>query len=440
MKEGKLLLTALLVLVLAGSAIAQKQDAPGPERYVIVGVFRVLDNAVRYTKKANEANFQAGYIQNPRNKLYYVYLFQSLESPKAFAFMMKVRLETEYKEAWVYRGSLGVPIQPTTVENTPVVTPIEQPKDQPKDEPKDVTPQQPVEAPKDSAATDPNVPVETDPIVTPPVETPKDNPATVTPKVDSAAATVTTPPNTTTKLDPKPIGKPFFFKLISNETGEPLVGEIHVFEPNQDASHYQAFPSNQVVYLPAPRDPSQVYGISTLSAGYQEMTRSINYTDPSTSAAELGSSNEFVIALPLIHVKMGDYIEFSRVTFFPNSVMLHIESKEELDGLAELLKQNPRYKINVHAHCNGDQDRNIVVRGHSAEFFGNSTGNQRRTVSAKEFTTLRAELVKEYLVSQGIEAKRIDTKGEGGKALIYPTNSTLAGRNDRVEIEVKRGK
>jgi outer membrane protein OmpA-like peptidoglycan-associated protein len=172
------------------------------------------------------------------------------------------------------------------------------------------------------------------------------------------------------------------------------------------------------------------------------MQRPLNYADPSTSAAEVGTNSEYVIALPLVHVKMGDYIEFSQVRFYSNSVMLQPSSKEELDGLAELLNTNPRYKITIHGHCNGDQDRNIVVRAHGTDFFTNttSTSSQRRTVSAKELTELRAELVKEYLVAQGVGAKRITTKGEGGKALIYPTNSTLAGRNDRVEIEVKRGK
>lgn len=416
MKYGKLFLPALLALTLvANVSFGQKKD-PGPDRHVIVGVFRVLDNAVRFTDKANKQNFSAGYVQNPRNKLYYVYIFQSTEPKKAQAFMMKVRLETEYKDAWVYKGTLGSPLQETPVTQTPAET-----KEDPKKEP--VVTEKPKEEPKkDSVVT---TPAET------PIEKPVEQPVVEEkPKVDSTATGMTV----------KPVGKPFFFKLVSSETNEPLVGEIHVYEPNGTSQTYQSFPANQVVYLPAPKDPSQVYSISTLSAGYQEMRRSVNYADPSTSSAEVGTSSEFIIALPAVHVKMGDYIEFKDVRFFQNSVMLHPESKEELDGLAELLKENPRYKINIHAHCNGTQDRNIIVRGQSNEFFGASTGTQRKTVSDKELTELRAQLVKDYLVSQGVDAKSISTKGEGGSALIYPVNSTLANRNDRVEIEVKRGK
>jgi outer membrane protein OmpA-like peptidoglycan-associated protein len=66
--------------------------------------------------------------------------------------------------------------------------------------------------------------------------------------------------------------------------------------------------------------------------------------------------------------------------------------------------------------------------------------NGKETVTAMKLTELRAEAVKNYLVSQGIEDGRISTKGEGGKMMIYPVTSTLANYNDRVEIEVLKGK
>lgn len=65
-------------------------------------------------------------------------------------------------------------------------------------------------------------------------------------------------------------------------------------------------------------------------------------------------------------------------------------------------------------------------------------GNQKKRASDKELTTLRAEAVKQYLVSQGVEADRIKTKGEGGKLMIYPQNSVYANYNDRVEVEITK--
>ena len=164
----------------------------------------------------------------------------------------------------------------------------------------------------------------------------------------------------------------------------------------------------------------------------------MNYNDPSVYSSGVGSEGEVIIPVDLVKSKRGDYIEFNKVRFFGNSAIFQPESRIELDGLVDLMKDNPKYKIKVHGHCNGKQSRNVVTKGSSNEFFETSTLNERRTVSAKELTQLRADLVKEYLVANGIEGKRIKTKAEGGKVMIYPQGSTLAGYNDRIEVEIKK--
>jgi len=40
------------------------------------------------------------------------------------------------------------------------------------------------------------------------------------------------------------------------------------------------------------------------------------------------------------------------------------------------------------------------------------------------------------LIHQGIEEKRMDLKGWGGKKMLYDKKSDQAGRNVRVEIEI----
>src|SRR5882724_1296741 len=69
--------------------------------YVTIGVFRILDNAVRYTENANKNGFAAQYAINPKYKLYYVYLLNEEDKMKAYIFMSKIRKETDYKDAWV---------------------------------------------------------------------------------------------------------------------------------------------------------------------------------------------------------------------------------------------------------------------------------------------------------------------------------------------------
>jgi outer membrane protein OmpA-like peptidoglycan-associated protein len=56
--------------------------------------------------------------------------------------------------------------------------------------------------------------------------------------------------------------------------------------------------------------------------------------------------------------------------------------------------------------------------------------------SAKELAKSRAEVIKEYLVSKGIDATRIEIKSWGGKRPIYDRHSVNAKRNVRVEVEI----
>ncbi len=403
-------LTVIAILSVFSFA-AHAQTSP-KSNYVVIGVFRVLDNAIKFTDRANAQSFNAAYAQNPRNKLYYVYLLQSDERKRAITFMMKMRLETEYKEAWVYDGTFGLD------GSTPVIT---------KEEPPVV--EQPIE----------ETPlVEEEPKADPPVETVVEDsvvqeppPVTVveeTPKEDSVAAAPATPP---------PGTRPFYFKLVNAETNNPVVGEVHLVASARGAEQYQSFPVNQIVYLPPPRNAA-VYQVSTLAAGYKEMKRIVNYSDPAESAAEVGPNNEYIIALPLVRVKMGDYIEFNNVRFYPNSSIFQPEAKDELDGLVGLMLENKKYKVVVHGHCNGTEDRDIVSKGASTNFFATASNNTHEAGTAKRLSELRAAAVKEYLVAQGVEADRIKTKGEGGSHYIYPSNSTLAARNDRIEVEVKR--
>jgi outer membrane protein OmpA-like peptidoglycan-associated protein len=112
------------------------------------------------------------------------------------------------------------------------------------------------------------------------------------------------------------------------------------------------------------------------------------------------------------------------------------ESQNELDALASVLKENPKYKIKIFGFVNKKQSRETLTMGTSTQFFAlDSKTNKRATISAKELSLARAETIKAYLVQQGIEANRLSTKGEGGAVPLYPEDGTLGERNDRVEVE-----
>jgi OOP family OmpA-OmpF porin len=102
------------------------------------------------------------------------------------------------------------------------------------------------------------------------------------------------------------------------------------------------------------------------------------------------------------------FFDFDKATLKP-------EAKEKLDDLVEKTKQ-----INLEV---------IIAVGHT-DSVGKDAYNQKLSVR-------RAESIKTYLVSKGMEANRVYTEGKGEKQPVA-SNKTAEGRakNRRVEIEV----
>ncbi len=101
--------------------------------------------------------------------------------------------------------------------------------------------------------------------------------------------------------------------------------------------------------------------------------------------------------------------------FAANAAVLKAAGKAKLDDLIGKVKA-----INLEV---------IVAVGHT-DSKGNDASNQKLSVR-------RAEAVKAYLVSKGIEKNRVYTEGKGSKQPVAD-NKTAEGRakNNRVEIEV----
>jgi len=395
--KAKLLLLLVVALCIFFTGKAQIQPSHD-HYYVTVGVFAVHENAVNFTNKINKKNFNCHYAIRLDRKLYYVYLLDTEDRRKAFAYTIRTRVETEFKDAWVYIGNLGELKTHGEIAKTEIKPEAIRPeviKELP------VQPQQYDEMRKDTVV--------------------------VSAKIQKDSVSYK-----------KPTGKPFFFKAIDRETGEYVNGEVQILT-SPDARQYQAFPVNELVYVKAsPSTPA--IGVTVAAAGYQEMSRAIDYKDPKASSDEIGLQDEAIISFPMKRVKRGDYIEFTNVRFYQNSAILRPESRDELDGLADMMKEFPRYKIKVHGHCNGMESRDIVSKGSSANFFVTDGSNLKKIGTPKQLSEFRAEIIKEYLVSQGIDADRIATKGDGSKQMIFPENSTQASRNDRVEVEVSKSR
>jgi outer membrane protein OmpA-like peptidoglycan-associated protein len=90
-------------------------------------------------------------------------------------------------------------------------------------------------------------------------------------------------------------------------------------------------------------------------------------------------------------------------------------AREVMDGLVEMLKEYPEVRIRVTSHTDGRGDAEYNM----------------------ELSRRRAEAVRGYLIDQGIEAGRIETRGAGAEEPVA-SSATAAGRrlNRRIEVQL----
>ncbi|MBN9298771.1 MAG: OmpA family protein [Filimonas sp.] len=114
-------------------------------------------------------------------------------------------------------------------------------------------------------------------------------------------------------------------------------------------------------------------------------------------------------------VKVNAVFTFKNIQFALNSYQLEEVSKIELDKLVQLLNDNPSLKVQINGHTDN---------------IGNATDNLKLSAN-------RAKAVVDYLISKGIAAPRLSSKGFGATVPVAD-NATEEGRakNRRTEFTI----
>lgn len=382
----------LILLLISSSAFAQEMFSP---YYVVIGGFENEENAQRFITYAHEQNLPAVYAFNEDRKIFYVYVRATQTKEVAYEILKRIQSNSVFKDAWVFNGELSgsnlLAKQTQPPEKLPVRDPVEETVEQ-------IVPAAPGNTPSVSV-------------------------------VDETAPAVETP---------KPVGKPFVFRLMNAATGSSVNGLVRLQE-SERALQFRGYNGNEKVYVAPPSNRSGKWYVVCQVVGFRKYKKPVNYTEAQEiEGASVGSDQEIIIPLQLDRVRKGDYIEMDGVKFFHNTALLTPGSERELDELYAMMDENPDYQVRLHGHTNGNEARDIVSIGESTNFFNPDVANAKSHGSAKELSLLRAELIKAYLINKGIDASRISVKGEGGKQMIFDTGGTLAGMNDRVEVEITK--
>lgn len=284
-----------ILLLFAGSAVAQVETAEPGNYIVVIGAFSSQDNASRFVKTARKYKVEPKSELNKVRGLYYVYVLESGNKTEAMIEAGRLREETPMKDTWVYNGNLR-----DVIVRTPVV--VETPQPEPVKE-------EPV---KEVVATEPPPP---------PVKTEEE-------KIKEA---------------------------VDNKK-------------------------------------------KTLKKGEME---TLNY-----------------------------------IFFYRDAAVLRPESRYEVDRLVQLMKDHPDDKIRIHGHTNGNDKGPIIRLKNGSKDFFSLDNTVQDYGSAQKLSELRAMLIRDYLVYNGINIKRMSIKAWGGKKPLFQVDDEKAEANVRVEIEV----
>ncbi|MFT4733439.1 MAG: OOP family OmpA-OmpF porin [Algoriphagus sp.] len=153
-------------------------------------------------------------------------------------------------------------------------------------------------------------------------------------------------------------------------------------------------------------------GVQTTS-GAVAMLKIYNYFIDETMGEDLFESFSTKNNAEALEIRKGEGATLNRLYFLKTLAKILPESNPELERLSDYMVKNKEAKIEIQGHTDNQGDYNLNIK----------------------LSRERAQIIKIFLVEQGISAKRIKIKGYGGTKPVASNYSEYTRRlNRRVEV------
>ena len=238
------------------------------------------------------------------------------------------------------------------------------------------------------------------------IEKPSEEPVTgpITEYVDDEITdNVTTTPTT---LQPVTL----VLKVIDSETGDPVDARISLRRSTDNIEAGISSRGPGVYAAKTTNENEGPYQLSIEKEGYAFENTTISIPASSTTARELSRT------IRLRPLRTGTSSVLRNIYFDFNKATFQQASYNELNKLERMMQQNPDLKIQISGHTDN---------------IGSASYN-------KQLSQRRANAVKDYLVSKGIDTRRVISVGYGEEKPMASNDDEAEGRelNRRVEFEV----
>lgn len=410
-------------LVTPTSLFSEQINADDHPNYVVIGAFSIHKNAIRFTSHAyKDLKMSAKFELNTARNLYYVYVLSTLDRTEAINLAMKLRSESEFTDTWVYSGdfkhlpsgdhtSKGVDINPETQQKITTISSNEE------------------KATLQESAAASEVPINQS--LFPNNQKSSGNTETASAE-KSSGSSVTTPDNGIE-------GKTFIFKLFRGVDNELVEGDVDAIDTER-SKKLASYKGNAPVIVSPPTGKSAAMALTCDVFGYRKVQREINYEHPEGEDIQKDEQGNVIVPFELVRLQKGDIAVMYNVYFYKDAAVMRPESRFEVTSLQEMMQENPKYKIRIHGHTNGGASGKIIKKAKESDNYFSLSQTSEGFGSAKKLSDERAQTIKDYLVSVGIDPSRMQIKAWGGKRPIHDKHHSRAQENVRVEIEILEDK
>lgn len=365
--------------------------------YVVIGVFGVHNNATRYLERVKSMGMQPRYGLRSANRLFYVYDYYSdSDVERARTRRDQLRANPAFYDAWVLYNGIDPGIEDEEPEPAVSALALTAPDEVYQELGETLGEEQPQTAP--------------------------------------AMQTGTPPPT---------IGGvfPMIFSAINARNLREVPGTITLVDAERQRPMRQVS-TNALQQVEAPSTQSRRILAVCDIFGYQKQQVEFvpgNYAASPDQEVISMLGDTAVIGFQLIRHPLGSTISMFNVYFYNDATLMRPESRFELNSLLDMLNEDNSLNITIHGHTNTNSAGKIIrLRDDDNNFFEVTSNNIQDHGSAKKLSLERANVIKRWLVQQGIDENRMKLKAWGGKRMLYDKNDALARRNVRVDIELMK--
>jgi outer membrane protein OmpA-like peptidoglycan-associated protein len=384
--------------------------------YVVIGAFVEKRHAVNFTTNAVKYNLKAEYDMNPNRNLYYVFVLITPELTKAVDEALRIRKASPFADTWVYHGAMGqaensqtVTIGPSENSNGHDINPV--------------TKQEIVTIPSQPESNEKQALQKDTTVVNGPPMPSNDAPAFPVGEVKPFNLSVEEIPS-----------KNFVFQIYRAVDSKYVDGDVDVIDVEKTRK-MASYKGNTSVKVAGPPSKSGNVTFNCEIFGYRKAQKEFSFKTQSKEPVLMDEAKNIVIPFELIRLQRGDIAVMYNVYFFKDAAIMRPESRYEVTNLLGMLKENPAYKIKLHGHTNGNAAGKIISIGESKNYFS-LTDSRDGFGSAKKLSEERANCIREFLISNGIDENRMSVKAWGGKRPIHDKHAAMAHENVRVEVEI----